>query len=619
MLRKPLVPLLALAATLWAQSAAPPQRPAAASDDANEQDNASANGGRGQTLKQLARGTLYAAASMSPQATLAAEHMLRDGGNAFDAIVAGQAVLGLMQPNLNGMGSDATLLIYDAKAQKVWSLNAEGTAPKLATIEWYKTHQNGKIPVNDTLLSGTVPGVMDAWYIMLSKWGTKRFADVLAPAIEMAERGVPIGGRGMNSAPLRKYPTSLQLFAPPDGKTWHDGEVWKNPDLARTWRRLVEAEKQASSAGRVAGLKAARDLFYKGDIAREMAKFSEENGGLFRYEDFAGYSAKLEEPVSTDYRGYTVYKNPSASQGPAELFALNILEGYDLKKMGQNSPDYIHTAVEAVKLAMADRDKYLGDMDFIAIPYKGLLSKEYAASRRALIDPAKASLEFRPGDVTPYAGPDFKPVTYPTDVDLHGAASHEGDTSYISVVDRDRNLISFTPSLHSGFGTKVAIGNLGFIFNCRGDYYSLVEGHANALAPGKRPRSTLQGTLVMKDGKPYFVTGSPGADDQVMRTIQTLLNMIDFDMNMQQAIESPRWATRSFPASPFPHTMYPGDLLLESRIPETVKADLEKRGHKVSMRGPWSMNDSAGIVVDWKNGTVSAAADPRTTASGLAW
>src|SRR5580704_7576441 len=617
MFRKACFCLLAVSFALTAQ---PTQRPRpAASGDANDEANATANGGRGQTMKQLVRGADFAAASMAPLPTLTAERILQAGGNAFDAIVGGQAVLGLVQPSLNGLGSDATLLIYSAKDNKVYSLNAEGTAPKLATIEWYKTHQDGKIPVNDSLLSGTVPGAVDAWYIMLSKWGTKTFAEVLQPAIELAERGVPIGGRGMNNASLKKYPTSLQLFAPPDGKNWQDGEVWKNPNLARTWRRLVEAEKQASAGGRLAGLKAARDLFYKGDIAREMAKFSEENGGLFRYEDFASYSAKLEEPVSTDYRGYTVYKNPSASQGPAELFALNILEGYDLKKMGHNSPDYIHTAVEAVKLAMADRDKYLGDMDFITIPYRGLLSKEYATARRALIDPAKASLDFRPGDVTPYAGPDYKPATYPTDVDLHGAASHEGDTSYISVVDRDRNLISLTPSLHSAFGSKIAIGKLGFIFNCRGDYYSLVEGHANALAPGKRPRSTLQGTLVMKDGKPYFVTGSPGADDQVMRTIQTLLNMIEFGMNMQQAIESPRWATRSFPASPFPHTMYPGDLWLESRIPETVKAELEERGHKVTMRGPWSMNDSAGIVIDWKNGTVSAAADPRTTASGLAW
>ena len=570
-----------------------------------------------QTMKQLVRGTQYAASSMAPLPTLTAEHVMRSGGNAFDAIVAGQAVLGLVQPHLNGVGSDATLLIYDARAKKVFSLNAEGTAPKLATIDWYKKNRGGKIPVNDSLLSGTVPGAVDAWYIMLSRWGTKTLGELLAPAIELAERGIPMGTL-FNARTLKKYPTSMKLYAPPDGKAWRDGQVWKNPDLARTLRRLVEAETQATG-GRVAGLRAARDRFYKGDIAHEMARFSEENGGLFRYEDFAAYTAKVEEPVSTTYRGYTVYKNASSSQGPAELFALNMLEGYDLKAMGQNSADYIHTCVEAMKLAMADRDYYLGDMDFIEIPYSGLLSKEYAAERRRLIDPAKASVEFRPGNVTRYAGPGYKHVDRPRDVDMRGNADHNGDTSYICTVDKDRNLISFTPSLHSSFGTKIVIGNLGFLFNCRGDYYSLVPGHANALEPGKRPRSTLQGTLVMKDGQPYLATGSPGADDQCMRTIQTLLNMVDFGMNAQQAIEAPRWATRSFPASPFPHTMYPGDLSLENRIPEAVRATLADRGHKVTMRGPWSMNDSAAITVEADTGTVSAAADPRTTATALAW
>jgi len=570
-----------------------------------------------QTMKQLARGTEYAAAAMMPQATLTAEHILRSGGNAFDAIVAGQAVLGVVQPNMNGVGSDATLLIYDAKQRKVFSLNAEGTAPKLATIEWYKANQGGKIPVDDSLLAGTVPGVVDAWYILLSRWGTRSFAELLAPAIELAERGVPIG-RTLNSPALQKYPTSARVYAAPDGRSWKDGEVWKNPDLARTLRRLVEAEKQAASQGRQAALKAARDRFYKGDIAREMANFSEENGGLFRYEDFAGYTAKVEEPAAIDYRGYTVYKNASASQGPAELFALKMLESYDLKKMGINSADYIHTSAEAIKLAMADRDTFLGDMDFIRIPYVGLLSNQYAAARRRLIDPAKASLEFRPGDPAPYT-PGFEPVSRPIDVNLSGNADHEGDTSYIAVVDKERNMISFTPSLHSAFGTKVVMGNLGFIFNCRGDYFSLVPGHANALEPGKRPRSTLQGTLVLKDGKPLLVTGSPGADDQCLRTMQTLLNIVEFGMNIQQAIEAPRWATRSFPASPFPHTMYPGDLSLEGRIPEAVRAELARRGHKVTMRGPWSMNSSAGILVEAGTGTVSAGADPRTSALALAW
>ncbi len=357
-----------------------------------------------QTMKQLVRGSEYAVASMMPQASLTAEHVLAAGGNAFDAIVAGQAVLGVVQPNMNGMGSDATLLIYDAVARKVWSLNAEGTAPRLATIEWYKKNKDGKIPVNDSLQAGTVPGVMDAWYILLSRWGTKSFGELLAPAIELCERGVPMG-RMLNSAALAKYPTSQHVYGAPDGQRWKEGEVWKNPDLARTFRKLVEAEKEAARQGRLAGLKAARDRFYKGDIAREMAQFSEENGGLFRYEDFASYTAKLEEPVSIDYRGYTVYKNASASQGPAELIALNLLEGYDLKKMGLNSADYIHTSAEAMKLAMADRDTYLGDMDFIKIPYAALLSKQYAAERRKLIDPAKASLEFRPGDVDRFRRP----------------------------------------------------------------------------------------------------------------------------------------------------------------------------------------------------------------------
>ena len=233
---------------------------------------------------------------------------------------------------------------------------------------------------------------------------------------------------------------------------------------------------------------------------------------------------------------------------------------------------------------MADRDRYLGDTDFIQIPYQGLLSKEYAAERRKLIDPAKASGDFRPGNPAPYDS-QWKPVDYPRDVDMRGNADHSGDTSYIAVSDRDHNMISFTPSLHSAFGTKVAIGNLGFIFNCRGDYYSLVPGHANALAPGKRPRSTLQGTLVMKDGKPLFVTGSPGADDQCMRTIQTLINIVDFGMDMQRAIEAPRWATRSFPASPFPHTMYPGDLSVEDEFRRPPEKALIARGHKLHVRG----------------------------------
>ncbi len=400
------------------------------------------------------------------------------------------------------------------------------------------------------------------------------------------------------------------------------GTIFRNPDLARTLRKLVEAEREHTSKGRHEALRAARDRFYKGDIARTMARFAEENGGLFRYEDFASYTVKVETPASIDYRGYRVFKNPSASQGPAELILLNLLEGYDLKAMCHNSAEYIHTSVEAAKLAFADREKYLGDMDFIRIPYEGLLSKEYARERRKLIDPDKASMDLRPGEAEKFGKP-TESVNRSIDVILSGDADHEGDTSYIAVVDKDRNMVSFTPSLHSGLGTGVVMADLGFVFNCRGDYYSLVPGHANALAPGKRPRSTLQSTLVMKDGQPYIVIGSPGGDYQVFRTVQALLNIIEFGMNIQQAIEAPQWATRSFPASTFPHTMYPGDLSVESRVPEQVREALIKKGHKLRVAGPWSLSLLAGIVVDLKAGVLSAGADPRsgisTEAYALAW
>jgi len=571
------------------------------------------------TMRPIIRGRHYAVAAMKAEATRAAERILEAGGNAFDAIVAGQAVLGVVDAAMNGIGSDAVILIYDAKAKKVVSLNAEGTAPKFATIEWYKKNNSGKLPQSDGLLAGTVPGMVDAWYILLDRWGTMSFEKVLEQAIDLAENGFPIGNlmaRAIQtSRKITKYATTTKIYLP-DGKAPNAGDIFRNPALARTLKKLVEAEKQNASKGRHAALQAARDRFYKGDIAKEMAAFSEANGGLFRYEDFAAYTAKVEEPVSTNYRGYQIYKNPSASQGPTELFALNMLEGFDLKAMGHNSAAYIHTTVEALKLAMGDREKYLGDMDFIRIPYEGLLSKEYAAERRKLIDPDKASLELRPGTAEKFVK-GAPAMDRPLKVTTEGDANHDGDTSYIAVVDDGRNMITLTPSLHSAFGTGVAMGELGFIFNCRGDYYSLEAGEANALAPGKRPRSTLQGTLVMKDGQPLMVMGTPGADNQVQATMQALLNMIDFGMNVQQAIEAPHWSTRSFPASPFPHTMHPGDLSVESRVPQPVTNALKAKGHKLTVNGPWTGSSLAGIVVDLRTGVLSAGADPRSEA--YAW
>ena len=571
------------------------------------------------TMRPVIRGRQAAVASIKPEATEAARRILQAGGNAFDAAVAGQAALAVTDFPSNGVGSDAVLLLYDAKAKRVVSINAEPRAPRLATIEWYQKNNGGKLPSSDGLLSGGIPGVVDAWYLLLDNWGTMTFEQLLQPAIELAEQGFPLSerlARELSGAKkIRQYPSTMRVYMP-GGQAPKAGEVFRNVDLARTLKKLVEAEKAAKGKGRHEALKAARDRFYKGDIAREMAKFSEENGGLFRYEDFAEYTAKIETPVSSDYRGYQVYKNPSANQGPTELIALNLLEGYDLKKMQLNSPDYIHTSIEAIKLAMADREKFLGDMDFIKIPYDALLSKDYARERRKLIDAQHASLELRPGSPQMRTSDQ---ADRPVRVNLEGESDHEGDTSYIALVDKDRNMVSFEPSLHSGFGTGVVMGQTGIIFNCRGDYYSLTPGEANALEPGKRPRSTLQSTLVMKDGQPFMITGSPGGDDQVMRTIQTLLNVVDFGMNIQQAIESPRWTTRSFPASPFPHTMYPGEMSVEARIPEATQRALTARGHKLKVTGAWTQGSLAGIVVDRATGVLSAGADPRVDAYAWAW
>ena len=572
-----------------------------------------------QTMRPVIRGRQAAVSSMRSQATETARQILEAGGNAFDATVAGQAVLGLTDFADNGLGSDAVVLVYVAREKKVYSVNAEPRAPKLATIEWYERNNGGRLPESDGLLSGGLPGVVDAWYVLLDRWGTMSFEQVLQPAVDLAENGFPLGESSAadiaSTKKILKYPTTVKVYLP-DGKLPKAGDVFRNRDLARTLRNLVEAEQANKAKGRHEALRAARDRFYKGDIARELASFSEANGGLFRYDDFAEYTAEVETPVSIDYRGFRVYKNPSASQGPTELIALNLLEGFDLKTLGHNTAEFLHTCVEAMKLAMADREKYLGDQDFIKIPYDGLLSKEYARERRSLIDSEKASLELRPGSpgkfVKNTSDRSLRPV-------LGGNANHDGDTSYIAVVDKDRNLVSFEPSLHSAFGTGVVMGNTGLILNCRGDYYSLVRGEANALEPGKRPRSTLQSTLVTNNGEPYAILGSPGGDDQVMRTMQTLVNLVDFGMNIQQAIEAPRWSTRSFPASPFPHTMRPGDMSVEARISEATRQALLARGHKLRVVPAWSLGSNAGIVIDPATGVLSAGADPRVEAYAWAW
>jgi gamma-glutamyltranspeptidase/glutathione hydrolase len=580
----------------------------------------------GAALKTLKHGMQQAVTSRKPEATLAAWEVLEKGGNAFDAIVAGQAALAMTDPAMNGLGSDMVALIYEGATGKVVSLNAEGTAPKLATIEWYEKNNNGEIPQNDGLLSGTVPGIVHAWCTLLDRWGTMTLAEALQPAIRLAEEGFPLPPSMINymkSEKLKKYPSSVALYHPE--RDWKPGDILRNPPVAQTMRKLVAAEQAALKAGRSRSeaLAAARDRFYKGDLAREFADFSEQNGGLFRYEDFADYTVNIEEPVSLDYRGYTVYANPSSTQGPTQLFWLGLLRGWDLSKFKHNSPEYLHLMLETCKLAYADRE-FLGDMDFIRIPYKGLLSEAYLAERRKLVDLTKANNDLRIGDPWKYEAPASAGTAFqvaslgnPSDADW---ALHDGDTSHISVTDRWGNVIAMTPSLHSGWGTGVVMGTTGICFNCRGDFYELKPDHANALQPGKRPRSTLQTILVTKDGKPFFAGGSPGGDDQPQRMIQCFVNVVDFGMNLQDAIEAPRFNSSSFPSSVFPHTMYPGRVRFEDRIPLETQKALEAMGHKVTFpaAGGWTLGAQCAILWDQARGVLMAGADPRGDNDALA-
>lgn len=550
------------------------------------------------TVRPVIRGTRYAISSRKPQATQVGARILEAGGNAFDACVAAAAVLAVTDPAMTGLGGDAFALVFSAEEGKVYSINAGGTAPKLATIAWFREHCHGTIPVNDGLLSASMPTLLDTWFVLLERWGTRGLAELLKPAMELAEDGFPVSEYladyfSFAESKLQKYPSTAQIYFPA-GHRLRAGDKLRNPDLARVLSAIAKTAHEEN-------LRAARDLFYKGEIARTMAAFCERNGGLYRYDDFAEYSVKLEDPVSIDYRGCRVFKNPSATQGPTELMFLNLLEGLPLAAMHHNSEAYIHHSVEAAKLAYADRE-HLGDTDFIDVPFDRLLSKQYARERRSLIDPDKASLELRTGAAN-----------------LAGAAAHDGDTSYLAIVDRHGNAVSYTPSLHSAFGTGVVIEGLGFILNCRGDLYHLDPEHPNALVPRKRARSTLTPTLVMKYNRPFLVLGSPGGDDQPLRIAQTFLNVVEFGMNIQEAIEAPRWSTSSFPASEFPHTMYPGHLALEDRIPEEVRAVLAARGHLLEIKGAWTLGANCAICVDPSSGVLSAGADPRGDSDALAW
>ncbi|MGC2276058.1 MAG: gamma-glutamyltransferase, partial [Candidatus Binatus sp.] len=384
------------------------------------------------------------------------------------------------------------------------------------------------------------------------------------------------------------------------------GSVLKNPALANFFKRVLDSESSAKNRGRESGLDAARDRFYRGDIARDIVAWSDANGGLLAADDLARFTTRIESPASADYRGVTVFKCGPWSQGPVFLQQLKLLEGFDLAAMGHNSADYIHTVIEAAKLSFADREAYYGDPEFIDVPLDGLLSDRYAAIRRDLIDAAQASMEQRPGDPIAMRAMRAAPTS--------GARPWGGGTIHVTAADRDGNLIAVTAS-GGWIPSSPVIDALGFPLGTRMQTFYLDERHPNALMPGKRPRTTLSPSLAMRKGEPYLAFGTPGGDQQDQWTLQFFLNVVDFAMDLQAAIEAPKFSTPHFPSTFYPHDNRPGVLRIEDRVPANVRDALAARGHKIEVRPSWSEGRVLGVQINTQTGVLAGGADPRGQAA----
>jgi gamma-glutamyltranspeptidase / glutathione hydrolase len=463
--------------------------------------------------------------------------------------------------------------------------------------------------------------VLDAMIVALDNFGTMKLADVLQPAIELAE-AFPIDELRVtyirNTRKVyEQWPSSRAVFLP-NGEEPKVGEIFVQKDLAKTLRELVEVERKNLGRGRHASLEAVRDYFYRGPIAKRYCAAIEQAGGLMRASDLAAFRAEIEQPVKVKYRDYDIYKVGFWSQGPALLQMLNLLEGYDLKAMQHNSVDYLHTIAEAMKLAFADRDRYYGDPRFVKVPGAELLSKDYSEMRRGLIDPKSASLEQRPGD--PVNKKSLTTLigfvrTGPSDVP---EAERAHDTTCVNVIDARGNVFSATPS--GAWLPSFIAGDTGIPISSRMQSFLLTPGHPNELKPGKRPRITLTPTLVMKDGQPFAALSSPGGDNQEQALLQVLFNVIEFGMNPQEAVEAPRFETSHLVSSFDDHKFNPGGLQVESRINRTVIEELRSRGHKIDLRGDFGTGAAPTIILyDPQRKVIQAGADVRRGRYAIGW
>jgi len=485
------------------------------------------------------------ACTSQPLATQAALGILQQGGNAIDAAIAANAVLGLVEPTGNGMGGDLFAIIWDAKTHKLYGLNASGRSPYDLTLDYFKENGYTKIPALGPL-PVSVPGCVDGWFALHTRFGNLSMDQILAPAIYYAENGFPVTELiasywQSGSRSLQRFPGFKEIFMP-GGKAPSKGEIFKNPYLANTLRLIAEQ---------------GRDVFYKGEIAEKIVAYMQENGGFLTMKDMEDHTSEWVDPLSTRYRGYDVWELPPNGQGTAVLQMLNILENYDLQSMGFGSPEYMHLFIEAKKLAFEDRARYYADPAFNDLPVEELISKEYAKKRVVLIDENRAARSFPAGDM------------------------EKGNTIYLTISDKDGNMVSLIQSNYRGLGSGMTPGKLGFILQDRGELFSLEEGHMNVYEPHKRPFHTIIPAFITKNGKPWISFGVMGGAMQPQGHTQVICNLIDFGMNLQEAGDAPR-IRHSGSSQPTGEVMNDGGTVyLESGFPYQTIRELLRKGHNI--------------------------------------
>jgi gamma-glutamyltranspeptidase/glutathione hydrolase len=514
-------------------------------------------------------------AAEHPLASQAAVQILARGGHAVDAAVAANAVMGLVAPMSNGIGGDLFAIVYEAKSGKLYGLNASGWAPSGLTIELLKSKGHASMPQRG-VYSMTVPGTVDGWAKLLERFGRMKWADVLAPAIRYAEEGFPVTEQvaqlwSANERLLRTDENATRTYLP-GGHAPRVGEIFRNPDLAWSYKQLAAN---------------GRDAFYKGDLVRRILDYSKRKGGTMTAADLAEFSSEWVEPISTTYRGWTVYELPPNGQGIAALIMLNIMETFPLTEFGHNSTRALHAMIEAKKLAYADLARYVADSKFAQIPVAGLLAKNYARERAKLIDMTKANCQVGAG--------------VPIEVG--------NDTIYLSAVDRDGNMVSLIQSNYENFGSGLVADGTGFALHDRGGLFTLDPGHPNALAPRKRPLHTIIPAFMSK-GDVRIAFGIMGGFNQALAHAQYVSNVVDHGMNIQAAMEAARFTKRTFEGC---------DVEMEARVSATIRAELEALGHKIRLRGDYSpqMGGGQAVMRDFSTGVNFGASDPRKDGAAI--